>query len=86
LRASKDARQGAGPVSFEARYRSHLRMTGIHVILRSPRNAGVSKDKGLNPRHRLFDRGKRRIGLGAIGTAGLRHVGPAAAALAAERF
>jgi hypothetical protein len=27
-RASKDARQGAGPVSFEARIRSRLRMTG----------------------------------------------------------
>ena len=27
---SKDARQGAGPVSFEARFRSRLRMTGIH--------------------------------------------------------
>src|SRR3979411_2741612 len=30
--------------------------------------------------HRLFDRRQRRIGLGSIGTAGLRHVGPPAAA------
>jgi len=36
--------------------------------------------------HRPFDRRQRGIGLAAIGTAGLRHVGPAAAALAAERF
>jgi hypothetical protein len=28
-RASKDVWQGAGPVSFEARIRSRLRMTGI---------------------------------------------------------
>src|SRR5512143_2424531 len=37
-------------------------------------------------RHRLLDRRQRRLGLGAIGSAGLRHVGPAAAALAAERL
>ena len=38
------------------------------------------------PRHRLFDRGQRSVRLGPIGTAGLRHVWPTAAALAAERF
>src|SRR5437764_8181344 len=36
--------------------------------------------------HRLLDRRQRRVRLGAIRPAGLRHVGPAAAALAAERF
>jgi len=45
-RASKDVWQGAGPVSFEARIRSRLRMTGITgqvgVILRC-RASGVSK-------------------------------------------
>ena len=40
----------------------------------------------LPRRQRRFDRGERRVGLGAVGTAGLRHVRPAAAALAAERF
>ena len=42
--------------------------------------------KVLNAGYCLFDRGERRIGLRAIGTAGLRHVGPPAAALAAERL
>jgi hypothetical protein len=36
--------------------------------------------------HRLLDRRQRRVGLGAVGPARLRHVGPPAAALAAERF
>ena len=36
--------------------------------------------------HRLFDRRQRGIGLAAIGAAGLRHIGPAAATFAAERF
>ncbi|MGY2905292.1 hypothetical protein ACVWVY_004313 [Bradyrhizobium sp. URHC0002] len=36
--------------------------------------------------HRLLDRRQRRVGLGAAGPARLRHVGPPAAALAAERF
>ena len=36
--------------------------------------------------HRLLDRRERRVGLGAVGAAGLRHVGPPAAALAAERL
>jgi hypothetical protein len=40
----------------------------------------------LRASHRLFDCRQRGIGFAAIGTAGLRHVGPAAAALAAERF
>ena len=35
---------------------------------------------------RGFDGGERRFGLGAVGAAGLRHVAPAAAALAAELF
>ena len=36
--------------------------------------------------HRSRDRLQRGVGLGAIGAAGLRHVGTAAAALAAERL
>src|SRR5260370_9103827 len=36
--------------------------------------------------HRFFDGRERSPGLGAIGPAGLRHVGPAAAALAAEHL
>jgi hypothetical protein len=40
----------------------------------------------LSAGHRLFDRRERGIRLGTIRPAGLRHVGPAAAALAAERF
>ena len=32
----------------------------------------------------MFDRRQCRVSLGAIGAAGLRHVGPAAAALAAD--
>src|SRR6476620_313161 len=36
--------------------------------------------------HGLFDRRQRRVSLGAVGPTGLRHVGPAAAALAAERL
>ena len=38
------------------------------------------------PPERRLDRLERRVGLGAVGPAGLRHVGPAAAALAAERL
>ena len=34
---------------------------------------------------RRFDRRQRGFGLGAVGTAGLRHIGTTAAALAAER-
>ncbi len=34
---------------------------------------------------RGFDRLERVTGLGAVGAAGLRHVGPAAATLAAQR-
>jgi hypothetical protein len=40
----------------------------------------------LRAGHRLFDRRQRGIGLAAIGAAGLRHVGPAAATFAAERL
>ena len=35
---------------------------------------------------RRLDRGERGVRLGAVGPAGLRHVGPPAAALAAERL
>ena len=35
--------------------------------------------------HGLFDRGQRRVRPGAVRSTGLRHVGPSAAALAAER-
>src|ERR1700743_341002 len=35
--------------------------------------------------HRLFDRAQSLLGLGAVRPAGLRHVGTAAAAFAAER-
>ena len=38
------------------------------------------------PAERRLDRRERGVGLGAVGAAGLRHVGPAAAALAAERL
>src|SRR5580693_7394175 len=48
----------------------------------SPR--GSNDAVGLSARHRPFDRRQRRIGLGAVGAAGLCQVGPAAAALAAE--
>ena len=37
-------------------------------------------------RHRPLDRGERRFRLGGVGAAGLRHVGAAAAALAAQRL
>ena len=37
-------------------------------------------------RERRFDGGERGLGLRAVGAAGLRHVGAAAAALAAERL
>ena len=37
-------------------------------------------------RQRLLDRLQRGVGLAAVGAAGLRHVRPPAAALAAERF
>ena len=42
-------------------------------------------ESSLRPERRL-DRLERGIGLGAVGAAGLRHVGPAAAALAAQRL
>jgi hypothetical protein len=60
-----------------ARPRASSRATGVPCSM-----TGVM----LRACHRLFDRRQRGIGLAAIGTAGLRHVGPAAAALAAERF
>jgi hypothetical protein len=60
-----------------ARPRAMLRATGVPCS----RN-----DADLRARHRLFDRRQRGIGLAAIGTAGLRHIGPAAAAFAAERL
>ena len=48
------------------------------------RQPGVALDQ-IPPERRL-DRLERGIGLGAVRAAGLRHVGPAAAALAAERL
>ncbi len=44
------------------------------------------RTRALRRGHRSRDRIQRRVGLGAIGTAGLRHVGPPTAALAAERL
>ena len=72
MRASKDARQGAGPVSFEARFRSRLRITGIQARKTSPLGSRASsawKDEGLTrPRklsqHRIvgeLDPAHRRI-------------------------
>ena len=48
--------------------------------------AGTSPAMSLNPTERRFDRLQRGLGLGAVRTAGLRHVGAAAAAFAAERL
>ena len=52
-----------------------------HYLLRD-----VNLFGGLKGGQALFDRGERILGARAVGTAGLRHVGAAAAALAAERF
>jgi hypothetical protein len=60
-----------------ARPRAILRATGV------PCSRIGAK---LRARHRLFDRRQCGIGLAAIGAAGLRHIGPAAAAFAAERL
>ena len=45
-----------------------------------------SSNRGIIYHQYRLDRGKRSISLGAIGAAGLRHVGPSAAAFAAERL
>src|SRR5258708_36719966 len=45
-----------------------------------------AKAPTLRARHGLLVRGQRGIGLGAVGAAGLRHVGAPAAALATEGF
>ena len=60
-----------------ARPRAMLRATGV------PRSRN---DADLRARHRLFDRRQCGIRLAAIGATGLRHIGPAAAALATERL
>src|SRR5258708_7407059 len=66
----------------------------MRVLRRMARTAGMKflrkRRRGQWPPlcagHRFFDCRQRRVGLGSVGAAGLRHVGPAAAALAAERL
>src|SRR5882724_2782196 len=59
-------------------------------LRRSAASDGATVPERTSPeastnRHRLFDCLERRFSLGAVGAARLRHVRPAAAALAAER-
>src|SRR5262245_55928684 len=64
----------------------HWKLTALapnSAAARCPRRLGNRK---LRSSHSRRDRFKRRLRLGAVGTAGLGHVGTAAAALAAERF
>src|SRR5262245_6363029 len=58
---------------------------GPPIIARDARG-GLWRLNASGPGHGLFDRRQRGVGLGAVGAAGLRHVGPTAAALAAQDF
>ena len=53
---------------------------------REPRCLPLAAATLSPPPSARLDRRERGLGLGAVGAAGLRHVGPAAAALAAERL
>src|SRR5262245_3909330 len=58
---------------------------GPPIIARDARG-GLRRLNASGASHGLFDRRQRGVGLGAVGTAGLRHVGPTATALTAQHF
>ena len=84
-RINTQGRQARGRLRQGRQLRS-MPYAADYVFLRRAERSRSRMRRTSGAAHRLFDRGQRGIGLGAVGAAGLRHVGTAAAALAAERF